>query len=201
MGCCTASPPSMNFRLPHHVPGRLALRALAYLCAGWGASACLAASSHEHGVGRMDLGLEGSRVMIHLELPLELLVGFERAPRTDAERALAAQALARLNQPLTLFGLADSAGCKPAPAKIEAPLLQSAGAAPAKPAAEGHADADVDYHFECSAPGALREVEIRLFDVFPRLARLEVQAVTPRGQMKAVLRRADAKTHRLALVR
>lgn len=167
---------------------------------------CLAAASqagpaHEHGVGRLEVGMERSGVQIHLEVPLDVLVGFERAARTDAERAKVAQALALLGRPESLFGLAASAGCKAAPVVVQAPLLQPPVASAAAPAKDGHADAEADYRFDCTATGALREVEIKLFDALPRLARLEVQAVTPKGQMKVVLRRGEAQAARLALVR
>ena len=38
-----------------------------------------------------------------LELPLDSLLGFERAPRTDAERKAAADVLARLRSGGTLY--------------------------------------------------------------------------------------------------
>jgi hypothetical protein len=52
-----------------------------------GATPALAASPHEHGVARLDVAVDAGRVSFSLETPLDNLLGFERAPRTDAERA------------------------------------------------------------------------------------------------------------------
>lgn len=53
---------------------------------------------------------------------------------------------------------------------------------------DDHADVFVAWRFACTAPAALRELDARgLFQRFPAVQRLRVQAATPRGQSSAVL--------------
>ena len=51
---------------------------------------------HEHGVARLDVAVEAGRVDLILEIALDDLTGFERAPRTEAETTAVAAAVARL---------------------------------------------------------------------------------------------------------
>jgi hypothetical protein len=151
-----------------------------------------AAKPHEHGAVTMDVAVEGGNVNINVELPLDSLVGFERAPRNDAERKAAADALARLRDGAKLFRLDAAAQCTLGSAKVEAPVLEQGA-----PAKDGHADADASYVFSCAQPASLTTLEVLLFDAFRRIERVQVQAALPRGQRKVVLRRT-ARTLKLA---
>lgn len=153
-----------------------------------------AAKPHEHGVARMDVGVEPRRISVFLELPLDTAVGFEREPRTDAERQLAQGALERLRDGAALFRIDPAARCTPAKAVVEAGPL-TPGAAPAR---EGHDDLDASYEFTCADGTQAGFIEVGLFGAFARLQRVEVQAVTRKGQLKATLKRP---TSRLPLAR
>ena len=68
-----------------------------------------------------------------MEAPLDNLLGFERAPRTDSERKAAAEVLARLrnpNQGKALFSADAAAQCTLSKADVQAPVLEP-GAKPA----------------------------------------------------------------------
>lgn len=180
----------------------LGRRALAALVAG-GVLAGLSAGAgagkaHVHGAARLDIAVEPTRITLFLETPLENLLGFERAPRTDAERAAADAMLARLRAFDGLLRVDGAAGCKPGAVRIDAPALaQPGGAAPDKDK-DGHADLEAQFEFVCAAGTRAGFVEVGLFDAFPRLSRLELQLAGPRGQLKATLRRPNS---RVALVR
>ena len=49
-------------------------------------------AQHVHGEGRLDVVIERESLTLHLELPLDVAVGFERAPRNAAEKAALASA-------------------------------------------------------------------------------------------------------------
>lgn len=178
------------------------------------APAAWAGKAHEHGVARLDVGVEAGRVTLSLEVPLEDLVGFERAPRNEAERAAVTAALARLGEVDRLVRIDGAAGCgagkvvlvapmwgieaSPAlPAGASSPAPAAPARAPSAPAApavrEGHGDLEATFEFRCSNAPRAGHVEVGLFEAFARLKRIEVQAVTPRGQMKVVLRRPQAR--------
>lgn len=145
------------------------------------------AGAHQHGHVTLDVGVDGGTLTIALSSPLDSIVGFERAPRSDAERRTAADALARLRAPGTLFVPDAAAGCRLASANVEAPVLEGGTSS------DGHADLDADYEYRCDQPQALRALQLGLFDGFPRIEQIVVQTATPAGQGKARLRR-PAKT-------
>jgi hypothetical protein len=167
-------------------------------------SVALAAAGkpHEHGVVRLDVSIEGPQVTIAMTAALDNWLGFERAPRTDAERKAAAEVLTRLrspNQGAPLFALNAQAQCQLAQAEVSAPVLEPAAklaAAPAAPpppaAAKGgaeHADLEASYSFQCAQPAQLRTLDLGLFDAYKRIQRIEVQVAGSKGQSKVTLRR------------
>lgn len=160
----------------------------------WSAvSSAWAGPVHDHGAARLDVALDGAALTITLEMPLDSLVGFERAPRNAAERQAAATALGRLRDGAALFKPDAAAQCTLQAAEVSAPVLETAGPAPAG----GHADLDANYRFQCAQPARLATMDVRLFEAFRRLERLEVQAAVPAGQHKARLSRSQS-TLRLA---
>lgn len=152
--------------------------------------------AHQHGVAQLDVAVEASRVTLELETPLDNLLGFERAPRTDAERAVVDKAVARLREADKLFRIDSAAGCTLDKVTLEAPVLGlGGGAAPAK---GEHAELSARFEFVCQAAPRASFVEVALFEAFAGMKRLNLQLVLPRGQMKATLVRPAT---RVALVR
>lgn len=146
-----------------------------------------AAHAHQHGHVSLDVAVEGGTLTLAMSSPLDSIVGYERAPRTEAERRAAAQALARLRAPGALFVPDAAAGCKLAQATVEAPVLEGDGKGGG--AGDGHADLDADYEFECAKPEALRTLKLGLFDTFARIKEIVVQTATPAGQTRVELQR------------
>lgn len=134
-----------------------------------------AAPAHVHGEARLEIAVDGNTLAIHLETPLDGLLGFEHAPRCPAEKAAALAMKATLEQPGRLFQIAPEAGCKAEKPRLESPLF-------AGKAGEGHLDLDADYRWQCAKPSALREIGTRLFTEFPRLKRIKVEFAGPTGQ-------------------
>ena len=184
----------MRWRQPA-AAGRQLLVTLMALTALAAAFQALAGKAHEHGVAKVDIAVEPLRVMVLVEMPLDALLGFERAPRDDAERQRADAALARLRNAATLFAIDPAAGCTPGKVELTAPLLQGpAGAAPAPAAAkDGHGDLDGSFEFRCTDGFKAGFVELGLFEAFARLQRIDVQAVTRKGQLKATLKRPASR--------
>lgn len=170
-----------------------------------------AGKPHEHGVVRLDVSVDGASLNIDMIAALDNWLGFERAPRTDAERKAAAEVLARLRNPqqgTPLFAANAGAQCQLTLAEVSAPVLEPGGkpaakvgaasvasAAAPKPAPapspkDGeHADLEARYTFQCAQPGQLRTLDLGLFDAYKRIQRIDVQVVGPKGQSKVTLRR------------
>lgn len=51
----------------------------------------------------------------------------------------------------------------------------------------GHADFTAHWHFRCDQPQQLKRIEVLLFQAFPATHRIQVQAITPQGQLGAEL--------------
>ena len=163
-----------------------------------------AQQAHEHGVATLNVVLDGKKLVLQLESPLDNLVGFEHAPRNDKQRA----ALAKMEESLKAgdrwFKPAAAAGCTLRDVKVEHPYRTPAAAAGPPPpeggkrqkpdakgkaakAEEQHAEVRAAYELDCAKPEALDRMEVLLFDAFPSVKRLKAQTATPRGQSSATL--------------
>lgn len=135
--------------------------------------------AHVHGVAKLEVAVEGAHIDLHLESPLEALLGFERAPRSDRERAAVARMHQALKQADRLFVPTAAAGCKLVSVRVEAPTLELK---PAPGGHEEHGDLDADFRFTCVQPGRLTGMEVRLADHFPGMRRIDAQVVSGKGQ-------------------
>jgi hypothetical protein len=132
-----------------------------------------AQKAHTHGAGRLDVAVEGGKLTLAVEIPLEDLVGFERAPKSDRERA-AVDAMIAYFRSGKAFVPSPAAACALADTKVET-----------TPPEKGHAELNATFTYQCAAAAELRQVEAPLFREFKRLKRLDTRVVTARGQ-KAV---------------
>ncbi|MEO7242822.1 MAG: DUF2796 domain-containing protein [Variovorax sp.] len=148
--------------------------------------------AHVHGLAQMDVAVSGPTLSLHLEIPLDSLIGFERRPKNAAERKAADALLARMKDGGKLFVPDAAAQCSLTEALIESEALQSPAPAANAPAAEeAHADLDASYTFTCRAPQRLTTLRVGLFDAFKRLDQIETQLATDAGQAKRTLKRAN----------
>lgn len=147
---------------------------------------------HEHGLLRLSIAVDGEQLSLSLDVALDTLVGFERVPRTEAERLGANKVMAHLRDPAALFIPDVKARCTPQPVEMEAGLLEPG--AKADPLTE-HADLQANYRFSCTQPGQLHTLQTSLLEAHPRARRIEVQVAGPRGQRKAVLQRPLRTIH------
>jgi len=161
------------------------------------AAAAAAPGAHQHGAVRLAVAIDGNELSLQLEAPLDSLLGFERAPRNDAERRAASDLLKQLRSgPATLFKADPAAQCVLVKAEVQAAVLEPAGQA--APKDDEHADLDASYTFQCAQPGQLRAMDVVLFDAFKRLRRIDVQVAGPKGQRKLTL---DRPARRIELQR
>ncbi len=169
-----------------------------------------AAGAHEHGVGSLDLALDGGRLEIAVTAPGSDIVGFEGQPADSDDADKVQAAVAALGNAATLFAFEPAAACTPA-AKPDvdppAAALQAPGGSTAQADAahahahdhkesepehahehaEGsasHGDWSASYTFDCTAPTA---VIVNLFDAFPSLQEVRAQVIAPGAQTGAEL--------------
>jgi hypothetical protein len=146
--------------------------------------------AHVHGVAKMDIGVEAKKITVILETPLDNLVGFERAPRTDSERKRADEAVAKLRDGNAMFRFDPAAGCKLASVDLTSAALQlgRAGGAPK----DGHAELEGEWEFDCVDATRAAHVDVGLF-AFNQLKRVQVQLALPKAQLKRELKRPNPR--------
>jgi hypothetical protein len=153
--------------------------------------------AHQHGVLKLDIAIEARKLTLQMESPLNNLVGFERAPRNDAERKRIDAALARLKAAQALFAIDPAAQCQLANVVITSAVLKPGTSQPAG-ASDEHADIDAGFEFDCLDADRAAFVDLGLFDAFAAMKQIDVQAATPKGQLKRTLKRP---ARRVALTR
>ena len=82
-----------------------------------------AADPHQHGVGRLNVAVQGDEVEIELETPGADIVGFEHEPRTAEQKRAVQDAATALRDGAALFVFPAAAGCTLKEAEVEAGLL------------------------------------------------------------------------------
>ncbi len=153
--------------------------------------------AHEHGVGKLNIAIDGKTVAMELEIPAADIVGFEHAAKTKKQKAALAKAKKTLAAPAKLFQISSAAGCKVKSAKVEtegaiAKIGQSHGHSHShdhdhgkkkgKAAAEEtHSEFHATYAMSCSNPGGLKAITFVFFKSFPNSKELEVALVGSRG--------------------
>ena len=152
--------------------------------------------AHEHGVAHLHLVQEGPTIILGFESPLDSLVGFEHAPRDDAQKQALHQAHDALEDVARMVSLPAAAGCAVDAVEVELPFVEDAHHdhhGKGEHAEHGeHTDAEAHYTFTCTQPSALTQLTVGLFKAFPRLERIDAEAATAAGQGKAVLRPTQA---------
>ncbi|PTT78105.1 hypothetical protein DBR42_24125 [Pelomonas sp. HMWF004] len=188
MAFVTAAPEDENrFAIAVTEAAMLSYRLALLLMTTLAVPAWSAEHAHQHGVVSLNATLEGEVLSLDLDAPLDSLLGFERAPRTEAERAAAAALLKTLGPGTSMWRPNPEARCVLAQAKVEAPVLQQ----PQAPAGE-HADLEAGYQFRCAQPAQLTGLQHELFQAFARLQRIEWQFALPSGQGKRTVKRPEA---------
>ena len=152
--------------------------------------------AHEHGVGTLNIAIDGTTVAMAFEAPGADIVGFEYAAESGADLATIDAAIATLGAPLDLFVMSDAANCSlvDAQAALEGEdghddhdeedhnELAEEGSddrGDDDHADEaGHTEFHAEYTLTCDKPDALTEIKFTYFDAFPNAKEVEVQIIT-----------------------
>ena len=143
--------------------------------------------AHEHGVGQLDIAIDGQQVAMELYAPGADIVGFEYAAESDADLAAVDSAATTLAGPLDLFVLPEAAGCSVVTAAAGLESEEDHDDHGDEHDEQGHDDHDDDhdeghddhasetghteFHAEylltCANPSAITEINFAYFDTFP----------------------------------
>jgi len=184
----------------------MAARAISALAAVLAVALPATAQQHAHTHGRLalDVAVDAQSITLQIESPLDGFLGFERAPRTDAERKRVSDMVARLNAADQLFQPDPEAGCQLSKVALSSAVL---GLGDAKKEDHGHdhqhshadkkghdhaedehADIDVNIVFACAKAAEARFIDVKLFEAFKRIRTIDAQVASSQGQFKRTLR-------------
>lgn len=139
-------------------------------------------AAHEHGVAELRVALAGNTLQVEFESPLDNLVGFEHAPRSDAERMALVKAVETLRSAANVVTLPAAAACVVTRTELEQPFSHASA-----DAESGHAEISVTHTLQCATPNALSALEVSLFERFPRIRLLRAERASPGGQSASKL--------------
>ena len=162
--------------------------------------------AHVHGLAVLEIAIDSETVQVNLITPLHNLVGFEHAPGNEKQRQAVKSMASKLHQAGNLFILAPAAQCRSTAVQLESSVLSPALLMAVPPVGKSadtnaggpdnasrterngaHGELEAVWQFQCSNPQALQGMDVKLFEAFPGLQRLDVRRASPKGQASARL--------------
>jgi hypothetical protein len=148
--------------------------------------------AHEHGVGRLNIAIEGKRISMELEVPGADIVGFEHEASTKEQKAAVKKAKSTLEGALNVFKLPAGAKCKLAEAKVKIETEDhdhdeagdNKGEAKHEEEEDGghHSQFHATYAIDCAAPEKVTGIDFKYFELFPGARKLDINLATEKGQ-------------------
>lgn len=143
-----------------------------------------ALEAHQHGHSELNLVAEGQQLFITFESPAINLIGFEHEAETAEQRELIERTRSILSGFGDLFITDTDADCQLDRAAVE--WESESG---------GHAEFHAEYQLSCEL-SKLNRIVLLLFEQFPGIEEIEVQALLPGKQLALEL---DAKNNTILL--
>lgn len=143
--------------------------------------------AHVHGVGELDVVSEGNGVSVTLFSPLHNVLGFERAPKTAAEKDKAKLVQVLLNDPRIVSFNADALCTRVDTALTSDVLNPHTHGNDADHHAHDHSDILMRWEFQCEKPAELRHLTVRVFNLFEQFTELQAQVLLQGRQLGARL--------------
>ena len=125
--------------------------------------------AHVHGIAEMKLAYTETKAVLEAHVPLHSLLGFEHAPKTEAQKKKVAMAQKKFLA-AQLFAWEPSAGCKEASSGVDFHY------------GEEHGEAELKVSYECQKISQTFTVKFK--ELFPSIEKVNVE-VSPPGKKKA----------------
>lgn len=165
--------------------------------------------AHVHGIGNLNVALDGNDLMLELASPAANIVGFEHAPENEQQEQEVHKAIGLLKDGEKLFLFSSKAECKLHDVKIDNDMAVThqeehgdhheahethhekhedhhdhghSYSEKDHHEESAHSDFAVEYHFKCGNPESLKSIDVQLFFHFPGFEHIEVQLLTAKQQ-------------------
>jgi hypothetical protein len=142
-------------------------------------------TGHQHGVASLQIILEGAQLSMDFDSPLDNVLGFEHAPKTEAETQAVQRLIENLRNVDKIALPSPEAKCQLQTIKLNAPTINLKEISDQKVSADHHdehADLSMSVKWLCTNLNALRVIDVALFKSFPGLHQIDAQLVGPKGQ-------------------
>lgn len=139
--------------------------------------------AHVHGAIVVNIAVDEGRLTIGVEAPAINVVGYEHAPRTDADRKALADAQAWLRSGRGIVGVPAAAACRLQRVKLEQPDWTAdtdhkhAGHDHDHDDDGAHSDFDAQFVYDCAAAEQLEYVDLWLLKRLPGTEKATVNIV------------------------
>ena len=127
---------------------------------------------HQHGKGVLEIAIEGKTLSGSLTMPLEALLGFERAPKSNKEKSAQSKLETRLGTIEAWFEINSEAQCIPKSSQTKLD----------RDAKTKHSDLLYTFSYSCANPGALKEMGLLFFKEYPGVKEVKVELASTKGQ-------------------
>ena len=134
--------------------------------------------THEHGVAKLKIVVQGQRLAIGFDSPAVNIVGFEHAPQAEAEQRAASYAKGQLQQAPRLFITSPGANCRLFSAKVDEPSWGLE---------VEHYDYRARYVFQCQRPQRLQSIDVQLINQLAPGTKLQTEVVVGNAQQSLAL--------------
>jgi len=147
--------------------------------------------SHEHGVGQLEVAIEGQKIAIDLHAPGADIVGFEYVAESSKDRKAVDTAITILGKPLDLFLISSDAKCNVMQAAAELESDDEHGEHDEHQEKSAHTEFHASYILNCMNIAAMTEIKFAYFDLFPNAKELEVQMISDVGAFTFEIEREE----------
>jgi Protein of unknown function (DUF2796) len=144
---------------------------------------------HVHGVGRINIVVEGKQATVEFLAPAEGLYGFEHQARTKAEQEKRDAALARLQEKIsTMVVFEADRGCQFATQKIaieedvKDEHTRGKSTDKAQKKSGEHSEVHAEFTVTCAKPLAGSQVRFGVSKIFPMIKTVHVQVLSDARQ-------------------
>ena len=141
---------------------------------------------HEHGVGELNIAIEGSSINLEFMIPGADIVGFEYKAKSDEDISLVNTALTKFDDFSNIFTIPNAANCN----LVEAEIAINQGddhddehdhEEHEEHGEETHNEFVAHYSFTCGNVKEIDRINFTYFTTFPNSGELEIQFVSEMG--------------------
>ena len=135
--------------------------------------------AHVHGQAQLQLAIDESQAVLSFSSPLDNFLGFERAPKDEAEQEKVKQLLLQLQNPLLWIELSPAAQCQVGQIELDSPVITGKQKSNDE---KKHGDLRFDVELQCKNPQQLRNLKANVMQLYKGIHRLKVEVVHAGGQ-------------------